>query len=168
MITLPPIWLLDVDGVVNATKPGWGGPPHKHGLWSTVDQYEYTLRWAPALVDRIHDLHVNGTVEVVWCTTWCAEADLLERMWSLPALRRAFTEPLRGAEASTAKLAAARNVLADGRRLIWTDDLEVPRSGPLYDELTAGGRGLLIRPTSSRGLQRSDLNAIEIFALEDR
>ncbi|MFI6820554.1 hypothetical protein ACIBJE_06310 [Micromonospora sp. NPDC050187] len=93
---------------------------------------------------------------------------MLERLWSLPTLGRAFTEPFRDAGASAAKLAAARKVLANGRRLIWTDDLEVPHSGPLYDELTADGRGLLIRPNSSRGLQRSELNDIHVFALKDR
>ena len=126
MTNRPPVWLLDVDGVINASEPGWGGPPHKGGVWSAVDQYEYTLHWAPRLIDRIRDLHWNGTVEIVWCTTWCAEADTLERLWSLPSLGRAFTAPLRGSEASAAKLAAARKVLAEGRRLIWTDDLEVP------------------------------------------
>ncbi|SCF14949.1 hypothetical protein GA0070618_3547 [Micromonospora echinospora] len=75
MISLPPIWLLDVGGVINANRPGWGGPPHKRGVWSAVDQYEYTIRWAPILVDRIRDLHENSIVEVGWCTTWCAEAD---------------------------------------------------------------------------------------------
>ena len=24
-----PVWLLDVDGVLNVTKPGWGGPPRQ-------------------------------------------------------------------------------------------------------------------------------------------
>lgn len=166
-MTLPPVLLLDVDGVVNAMQPGWGGTPRKAGAWSASDSYEYTIRWAPALVDRIRDLHKAGTVEVRWCTTWCADADVLERLWRLPPLERAFTDPIKGRAASMAKLAAARQVLDDGRRLIWTDDVEVPTSGDLFDELTKSGRALLIRPSGRRGLQPDDLDAIEAFAKAD-
>jgi hypothetical protein len=60
-------------------------------------------------------------------------ADQLERLWRLPPLVRAFCERI-------VELAAARQVLADRRPLIWTDDTEVLGFGPLYDELTADGR----------------------------
>jgi hypothetical protein len=162
----PPIWLLDVDGVINATKPGWGAAPRKATAYAAGTGW--TMRWAPALIDRIHQLRTAGLVEIHWCTTWCAYADQLERMWHLPPLTRAFTEDINGEEASQAKLAAARRVIADGRRLIWTDDVEVPKSGPLHDELTADGRALLIRPGGRRGLQSADLDAIELFAKETR
>ncbi|GAA2643951.1 hypothetical protein GCM10010399_92380 [Dactylosporangium fulvum] len=83
---------------------------------------------------------------------------------ALPPLGCAFSdEP----DASAAKLAAARAVLAAGRRLVWTDDDEVPESGPLRAELTAGGRALLIRPDARRGLTPADLDEIEAFARGD-
>jgi hypothetical protein len=156
-----PVWLLDLDGVVNATRPGWGGPPRRGVVYA--ESQEWRIRWAPALVDRIRALVVAGAVEVRWCTTWCAWTDQFERMWRLPELPRTFTEPINGRAAAEAKLAAARKVLADGRRLIWTDDDEVPLFGPLYDELAAGGRGLLIRPASNRGLQPEHMDLIEAF-----
>jgi hypothetical protein len=161
---LPPVWLLDVDGVINASKPGWGGPPRTGRCWSNSDNYEYTMRWAPPLIERIRRLHKTGTVELRWCTTWCADATALERLWMLPPLERAFPDPLREGAASVAKLAAARRVLADGRRLIWTDDTEVPQGGDVHDELTASGRALLIRPRGSIGLQPEHLDRIEAFA----
>lgn len=166
MINLPPVWLLDVDGVINARRPGWGGPPRKRGCWSASDAYEYTICWAPPLIDRIRDLHETGIVEVRWCTTWCCNADALERLWALPPLPRAFTAPVKGDEASAAKLAAVRRVLAEGRRLVWTDDTEVPTSGDLHDELIADGRALLIRPKGATGLQPEHLDAIERFTRE--
>jgi hypothetical protein len=156
-----PIWLLDVDGVINATRPGWSAPPRT--AWVYADGERWRMRWAPAMLDRLRQLHAGGAVEVRWSTTWCAWADQLERIWNLPALARAFTAPLTGREAADAKLAVARAVLADGRRLIWTDDTEVPRLGPLYDELANGGRGLLIAPAPRYGLQRDHLDAIEAF-----
>ncbi|MEU3452298.1 hypothetical protein ABZ671_01620 [Micromonospora sp. NPDC006766] len=158
---LPPVWLLDVDGVINASRPGWSAAPWKGYAYENAT--EYKIRWAPQLIARIYELHRSGLVEVRWCTTWCAYAWQLERLFRLPPLGRAFNEDVRGPAASAVKLAAARQVLADGRRLIWTDDDEVPTGGPLHDELTAG-RALLIRPNSSRGLRPEHLDAIEAFA----
>jgi hypothetical protein len=128
-----------------------------------ADGAGWKVRWAPKLVDRIRTLVVAGRVDVRWCSTWCPWADQFERLWRLPALGRAFNVPINGAEASVAKLAAARQVLAEGRRLIWTDDMEVPLSGPLHEELAAGGRALLIRPEGRRGLQPAHMDLIEQF-----
>lgn len=94
-----------------------------------ADGTGWPFRWAPALINRIRTVHTGGTVEVRWSTTWCAYADQLERRLHLPVLAWAFTDPLTGTAASAAKLDAARQVLADSRRLVWTDDEEVPRSG---------------------------------------
>ncbi|WP_433066693.1 hypothetical protein [Dactylosporangium sp. CS-033363] len=153
-----PVWLLDVDGVVNTRRPLWGAELRRGTARS--EGVDWPIRWAPALVDRIRWLHGEGIVEVRWCSTWCADADALERLFGLPALGRAF-----GAGAPDgAKLAAARGVLASGRRLVWTDDVEVPRDGPVLGELTAGGKGLLIRPHPRRGLRPRDLARIEAFA----
>jgi hypothetical protein len=161
----PPIWLLDVDGVINVNKPRWHAAPRR--AFAYDNGTTWTIRWAPRLIDRIRDLHTSGVAEVRWCSTWCAQADQLERIFRLPPLGRAFTEELRGVACSVAKLAAAREVLADGRRLIWTDDVEVPteHSDPeLYAELTADGRGLLIRPDDRGGLTPDELDRIEAFA----
>ncbi|MCX5066744.1 hypothetical protein OOJ91_12895 [Micromonospora lupini] len=162
--SLPPVWLLDVDGVVNAREPGWSAAAREGtAYYSGVD---YILRWAPALIERIEALHLAGTVEVRWCSTWCAYVDQLERLWSLPELGRAFTEDINGYAAILAKIAAARRVIAEGRRLVWTDDdvVPMPNDGPLHGELTADGRALLIRPDHRVGLQPEHLDAIEAFA----
>jgi hypothetical protein len=161
--TEPPIWLLDVDGVINANKPGWSAAPRR---FDVTDKWGMTwpLRWAPALIQRIARIHAEGRAEVVWCTTWCPSAQLLEQLWHLPELRRSWTDDLHGYAAVEAKRAAARAVLADGRRLIWTDDDAFPKRGPLVDELTADGRALLIKPDQRRGLQRTDLDDIDVFA----
>lgn len=126
------------------------------------------MRWEPELINRIRALHASGAAEVRWATTWCAFADQLERLWNLPVLGRAFTEPINGDVAAKAKAAAALNVVADGHRLIWTDDMEAPASGELYDKLTANGRSLLIAPRSNRGLRPDDMDAIEAFANSPR
>ncbi|GAB7189961.1 hypothetical protein NUM3379_06670 [Kineococcus sp. NUM-3379] len=155
------VWLLDVDGVLNASRPGWSAPPRIRNAYS--GGFEYRIRWAPALLQRIRALHAGGRVDIRWCTTWCADAGQLEQMFELPVLPRAWPDRLLGEDAAAAKLAAARQVLAEGHRLIWTDDDEVPTDGPVRDELTGTGRALLIRPKPSLGLQPRDLDAIEAF-----
>ncbi|GAA2526220.1 HAD domain-containing protein [Pilimelia columellifera] len=163
MNNLPPIWLLDVDGVINATKPEWGAAPHRGDAWAGTTSWR--MRWAPALLDRLRALRSAGRVEIVWCSTWCAYADQLERLFRLPALDRAFTDPVVGPEADRLKIEAARKVLRGGRRLVWTDDEAVPEPGSLlHDELTADGRALLIRPQPRVGLSREDMDKIEAFA----
>lgn len=161
----PPVWLLDVDGVINSSRPGWGTAPSRAPVWSAADGRAYPLRWAPPLVDRIRELHLSGAVEVRWCSTWCPDADNLERLWGLPSLVRALTaDPMpRGAACWALKLAAARAVLAERRLLIWTDDEATPVDGPVHDELVAEGRALLVTPRATHGLQPDDLDRIEAF-----
>jgi hypothetical protein len=157
-----PVWLLDVDGVINVGWPGWDSAPSTGNAYSAG--MEFRIRWAPALIARIRALHDRGVVDIRWCSTWCCDADQLERLFSLPRFDRSWTVDINGPVAAAAKLAAARTVLAEGRRLIWTDDTEVPTSGPVHDELTRDGRALLIAPNWRSGLLPEHMDAIETFA----
>jgi hypothetical protein len=159
-----PIWLLDVDGVINTRRPTWGTELRRGTAYS--EGVDYPMRWAPGLISRIQRLHSDGVVELRWCTTWCEDADEIERLFGLPVLGRALdAADLDGVEDTDArKLAAARRVVAEGNRLVWTDDAAVPLAGPVFDELTSGGNGLLIRPHARRGLRQRDLDRIEDFA----
>lgn len=165
-------WLLDVDGPINATDPGWSAPPWNRKLLyqhedpgGKTELREFKLRWSPHLITRIRKLIATGTVDVVWCTTWCPQAHQLEDLWGFPSLGRAWTTHLHGFHAVQAKRAAARAVLTAGRRLIWTDDDAFPDRGPFIDELAAlGGDLLLIKPDDRRGLRPADMATIEAFA----
>lgn len=156
------VWLLDVDGVINVSRPGWGAAPRTGNAFCAG--VPYRIRWAPALIDRIRAVLRTGLVDIRWCTTWCVVAEEIERLVGLPELGRCWTEPINGIAAAMAKLAAARQVLDDGRRLIWTDDTETPQPGDeLYDELAKGGRALLIAPEARCGLQPAHLDMIDEF-----
>jgi hypothetical protein len=152
-----PVWLLDVDGVINATRPGWGAAPH-HGTARAGD-LSFRIRWAPALARRIRTLHKSGLVEIRWCSTWCVYADEIERLLGLPELGRAFDEEINGVAARLAKFTAALAVVAEGRPLIWADDDAIPQG----DDRLRLGDALLIEPQRRRGLQPEDMDAIEAF-----
>jgi len=164
----PPVWLLDVDGVINTRRPLWGARLNRGTARSSG--VDWPIRWAPALTERIARLAATGTVEIRWCSTWCTDADQLETLFGLPELGRALNAAAlmnpRGTDAT--KLAAARAVLAEGRSLIWTDDTAVPTGGPVYEALAATGQALLIRPHPRRGLRPRDLTRIEAFIRSPR
>lgn len=160
-----PVWLLDVDGVINANKPGWGAAPRR------ISCAGFTIRWAPALLDRIRQIHRSGLAEIRWSTTWCGFPDQLAELSR--ALRvdlpQAFTDRPMSKTWAEVKAEAAVAVLAEGRRLVWTDDDEATVAPDFYPELVpavAGGRALLIAPRSNRGLQPADMDAIEAFATD--
>ncbi|GIF37893.1 hypothetical protein [Actinoplanes xinjiangensis] len=159
-----PVWLLDVDGVLNAYRAGWWhSRPTLVQAWSEADAYSYRIRYEPRLVAAVRTVHEQGLAEVTWCTTWCSDADAIEDALGLPALPRAFTAPVKGAEACAAKIDAARRVVAAGRPLVWTDDAEVGHHADECAAWTAAGKALTIAPDESRGLRPGDVRRIRAY-----
>lgn len=165
--TEPPVWLLDVDGVVNATRPGW-----RHQPWTTtvtVSGRELRLRWAPQLIYTIRVLSVSALAEVLWCSSWCSQVGIAQEAMDLPPLGNALPAVPAGQTVGQAKLQAARDILRQGRRLIWTDDEVVPAPGTAaYRLLHVPGRTLLIRPTPRKGLLPEHALKIISFCQDDQ
>lgn len=63
-----PLWLLDVDGVINAVC---GSVPPGYER-RRVNGYQIT--WNPVVIDRMRQLHETSAVEIRWLTTWCHDA----------------------------------------------------------------------------------------------
>lgn len=150
----PIYWLLDFDGVLNASKPGWSAPPHSG--WAYANERSWRIRWSPRAVSKIHELNRLDHLHILWCSTWCGRTDQLERLLRLPNL---------GSVSSTeagfgTKLRAAQKVLADGHRLIWTDDEAIP-----YEWYTSEEK-LIIRPKPSKGLRPEHFEEIERFVMQ--
>ena len=78
-----PVWLLDVDGVLNASRAGWGGPPRRAQV--LADGECWKLHWAVEVVNFVRDAQLRGLAEVRWATTWVPWAATLEALWELPA-----------------------------------------------------------------------------------
>lgn len=115
-----PIWLLDVDGVLNAVcaKPN-------RAIWDDFQVARilgFNITYSPTVVQRISAWHNAGLVEVQWLTTWedHANTDLdigfdVEE-FAVAGYSREFPN------ARWWKLPVAKRAWETGRPIIWTDD----------------------------------------------
>ncbi|HEV2891285.1 MAG TPA: hypothetical protein VGX28_13000 [Frankiaceae bacterium] len=181
---MPPLWLLDVDGVLNAVS---ATVPRAWAQWRTgeavADGVAWPIRYAPTLVRTIAGLHERGLVECRWLTTWgdAANEDL-RRLLGLPAFRVAAPPPAPShaggghhgagvaAEDSAApapgwwKLAAVRALLtAERRPVIWTDDELRHHPEAVAWVRSCGVRSLLLSPRPDVGLTPRDLRDVQGF-----
>src|SRR5262245_1742733 len=85
MKTDTPVWLLDVDGVINAAT--------RNGVWPAADVVEVTapsgglawvIRAAQPVLDFISRIHSEGLAEIRWHTTWQHEVVALAEELGLP------------------------------------------------------------------------------------
>lgn len=164
--TAPTVWLLDVDDTINGWEAGWTDGDLKIAPAETPTGRTVKIRYSQQLINRIIALHRTGTVQVVWSSIWCDDisARNLESALGLPIFDTAFTTP-QNRFVGDLKLAAAMHVLAQGRRLIWTDDAEIPAVGTgAHRQLTDSGNALLIAPKANHCLRPADMDTIEAFA----
>lgn len=156
------VFLLDVDGPINAAKPGWSCAPHKAWVYAKDKQKFYKMTWSHHLIEELRKFNRMYPDTIYWATTWCGSTDNLERAFKLPQLLSASSKAMNG----KTKLAHAMMVVNSGRRLIWADDEFVPLSGPGYDYLTKDDRALLIRPKNTgkhQGLRPEHMESIYKF-----
>jgi hypothetical protein len=165
-----PVWLLDVDGVLNADRPGWGDPPGQGT--ARFEGHTFRMRWTPRLIVHLARLHQDQVVEFRWATTWVDEIEQIESLFRLPGFRLAFSGLPAGPQGKVPGLkgkAALQVVETERRPLIWTDDDAIPLGGPLRRRLNASGQPLLlIAPDPTRGLQPADLDAVTDFLADRR
>jgi hypothetical protein len=162
-----PIVLLDVDGVLNATRrdlpEGW-----RRGRFNG-----FVLSWDPTVTARLREWHESGRVELQWLTTWTTDADrLLAEPMGLPRGLRAheredaaptgFAGSL-GRRSGWWKLAVAREVAAaePDRRIVWIDDDLADQAADTFEWLAANPHVLVVAPDLLRGLTHEHLDAIE-------
>lgn len=166
-----PVWLLDLDGVVNAasrTFPTHAWPKH---AWQAIEaEDEVGLTWpikaARPVIDFITGVHDAGRAEIRWHTTWQRHAVDVGRQLGLPGFGVQEAPEAKDFDAERWwKMPAARRVLAEeGRDLLWTDDdadRELGRDE--RTELARLGRLLIVCPDSRTGLCKKHLRQIDGF-----
>jgi hypothetical protein len=188
-----PLWLLDVDGVLNAVtrtpdQAVW--PDWRHGAAHAAGR-AWPIAFSPSVTAAVRRLHEQGAAEVRWLTTWRRDAngDLRELLGvpafevvgeiepeqPSPAARGAAADehvPSHGAAVGGRpapewwKLAAVRDLLARlpaERPLIWTDDDLRFRPEAVAWVRTHERSSLLVAPDTDTGLTPADLERIEAF-----
>jgi hypothetical protein len=177
----PPVWLLDVDGVLNAVTASpdptvW--PEWRQGR-ATALSSSWPITWAPELVAWITRLGADGLADVRWLTTWEEAANAsLAPLLGLPALPLAgragdlpgagphgYVSGRVGARDRWWKLDVARRLLdpLPYRPVIWTDDDLVwePEAREWAERRPAPT--LLIAPATDTGLTPEHLRVVEEF-----
>lgn len=176
-----PVWLLDIDGVINAAtiKPD----PHVYppGSWkegrAVCGERSWHIWWSQPVIDFINAVHDAGRAEIRWHTTWQHEAQSVADLVGLPEFPVAHApEFLTGSqEAARAvledrpevwwKVGAAERVVLDERRpLIWTDDdIGAGLADAQYAFLHESDAVLLVCPPLRVGLTPRNLRAVGEF-----
>lgn len=161
-----PIWLLDVDGVLNAVTRKDDGYTLIHAVSysSGFPSRPWPIRFRPAVVDFITRMIDEDLVEVRWLTTWGASAnDQLRRKLGLP------TFPVVGEHPDTPQLGWWKFSLVQDnpdftdRPIVWTDDDLLYATDAQRWIKEQGGRVLGIAPQIHEGLTDNALDVIEAF-----
>lgn len=187
-INLPPVWLLDFDGVINAisNKPPrhvWDKEEWRTGVASDGAGHEWKILAANPVLNFIRTTHETGLAEIRWLTTWQDKGNTtLAPLLDLPTFpvmgkteynQHMSTDIPLGYGSSPNitgwwKLRSAVTVLEnEGRRLVWTDDdirhENFGRRLQPVPQYVAMGKALLVSPQTSLGLSRKQLTEIETF-----
>lgn len=172
-----PLWLLDVDGVLNAVTAG----TPTSDVWPDWQTFRaevnlglgYRIWFSPTVTKFISDLHESGKVEVRWLTTWEGLANLhLGPALKLPEFELAGQRILPDHDIWW-KFKIAQDAAEDGRPLIWTDDdlyaaeNDYHIGEQVHDWLYNRGPTLALSPSSRLGLQQKHLDKITKFIEEN-
>lgn len=175
-----PVWLLDVDGVLNAVAKRPDPSVWPRSAWSRHVVRQWPLLVAEPVLAFVRAVHAVGAAEIRWHTTWQHDAFELAVKVGLPEFpvldcpefHAPSVAPYGGSSVSGSdwwKLPGALRVVGDeGRKLVWTDDdLEVEARrdalGGLPLGVADGGRSLLVSPRMRLGLTPKHLREIAGF-----
>lgn len=169
----PPVWLLDIDGVLNALarEPVTGSWPPDQWVQHVVPadipgtgRMLLPIFVARPVLEFVARVARSGAAEVIWHSTWreAAVSDLAPVL-GLPRLPISVApEWTQRPESIWWKLPAARRVVESGRRLVWTDD-DIAVVADQVGDLDARPDTLLISPEPRVGLAENHLQAIAAF-----
>jgi len=174
---LKPIWLLDIDGVINANP--YVKPTHvwDESFWLEAvvrDRNERTWPFmvSTAVINFIKDAVREDKVHVKWLTTWQKDAHRVSSRFGLPYFDVIENPMEKGTRASFYKswwkLTEAITVATGhpGTPIIWTDDDLDHDSKDWFHEACPETDALLISPAGNEGLAPNHLAKINAFLKE--
>lgn len=162
----PPVWLLDIDGVINADENA--------DAWHSADWIDRRVRFghgrvrvfaARPVLDFIRHVHANGLADIRYHTTWQHDAHHLGAVFGLPRLPvQDAAEYAHGGRLTTWwKLPVVWRLIAAGHRVVWTDD-DIEASLMDAQKLRLEDAGaLIVSPDPTTGLRQTDLDKIATY-----
>jgi hypothetical protein len=165
MSALPPIWFLDIDGVINALGFDDTAAPWEDMRSARIPSgdREYPFWYGQPVVEFV-SAQVELGRDVRWATTWLDEANTqVAPRLGLPQLE--VIPGKIGFSDHHYKWRAVRTAAEAGHPIIWTDDYEVDK--PRREHLLALGVPVLtIKPEETVGLVQRHLDLIDAFFVE--
>ena len=172
---LRPVWLLDVDGVINVPWRHPQGGPWEREDWRRLRVANTDILVSQPVLDFITRMHEEGLVEVRWHTAWQEHALELGEALGLPVFpvqpspewadRTTSVRPREGQV--WFKLPAAQRVVEqEERALVWTDDDLAYRPTETTRALRAMRKlrpVLTVAPSDRTALTPKHLRQIEAF-----
>lgn len=174
--TTKPVWLLDIDGVINAVANKPDGSVWPKETWHRKDVAYFPMLVAEPVLEFIRDVHRLGLAEIRWHTTWQQQAiTQFAPAFDLPDFQ--LQEGYKEVNGVWPKIYAYKDLRLEDRPCIWTDDdldnlsynddpdnwvrSALPRSGS--QNFLRRGNSLLIAPRPTLGLTRRHLKEIADF-----
>jgi len=172
------IWLLDLDGVINACPRNPDPPP---GIWQRsewvsveVGNRHSNTSWpilaSSAVIDFIRNVHETGLAEIRWHSTWQDEANKVGVALGLPEFEVEYAPEVNEAPRPGSwwwNLPAAQRALArSGGHLVWTDDDAChPDLSKDERKLFRNSGALIVAPNPAQGLAPANLHRIRHYLL---
>jgi hypothetical protein len=177
-----PVWLLDVDGVLNACskKPDRNVWPKDQWVAGRASdgRREWPILFSRPVADFIRQVHEQGRAEIRWHTTWQQDASAVGKLLDLPDFpvqdSPEWGEHISGGHIKRHddtwwKIGAALRVVEEEKRpLVWTDDdcnaFSLPRA--TRERICAAMPTLIVCPSDTAGLSPKNLRVIDEFLKE--
>lgn len=168
------VWLLDIDGVINApAKPGARPPTHAWPVDAWIDtKADNGTTWrilaARPVLDFIRSVHEQGRAEIRWHTTWQERSAEVAKALDLPDFPVQEAPEFDQTEEHLRrdqwwKLPAVWRVLSEGHRVLWTDDdASWDLTADQKTRLAAAGCHI-VSPDPMTGLYKKHLQQIDEF-----
>lgn len=174
-----PVWLLDIDGVINAIRHQGAKPPlHVWPQHQWIDTEAiatggetWRILAAKPVVDFIATVHEGGLAEVRWHTTWQESAANVAQALGLPEFpvqpapsfdMSAWTNGVRQGGVWW-KVPVVYEVVKECRPVIWTDDDILEQTTREQRRLMAEVPFLVVNPDTYTGLTLKHLQQIRHF-----